>query len=279
MLLTISRYVFILFLTMCLGCASLPINKSVKTRIKKNFLCCKCILFIAPENINDVTCKDKRFYWSATINKELKASMPHSFSFASATPLTKDGYYLTAYHCIDQVRKGEKIWIAVFNSDNPEKLKWDSVKIIWEFPNADIALLHSDIQILHPRAFSKTGKILKKGTVVAQCGIRSGCEFGRTTENVLLDQTSESAVTIRHNARSRMGDSGGPLLNDQGELLGIVTEKALPFLDSLGLSSAIAVRPNPETIKRLIKEDRIQRKTEQNGLCGTANLPRTLKLK
>ena len=202
------------------------------------------------------------------------ASMSPSFSFSSATPLTKDGYYLTAYHCVDQVRKGEKIWIATFNSDNHEKLKWGSVKIIWEFPDADIALLHSDIQVRCHCAFSKTSEILKKGTVVAQCGIRSGCEFGRTTEDVLLDQASESVVIIRHNARTIKGDSGGPLLNDQGELLGIVTEKAWPLLDSLGLSSAIAVRPNLDIIKRVIREDRIQRKTEQSGSCGTANPPR-----
>ena len=59
-----------------------------------------------------------------------------------------------------------------------------------------------------------------------------------------------------HTADTVPGDSGDPLLNIRGELLGIVTERGLPLFDILGLSSCVAVRPNPETIERLIEKDR-----------------------
>ncbi len=220
-------------------------------------------MFIAPD-IEYVTYRDGKLVCGGTVPEEVAASTLAAYAeracLGTATPLTKDGYYLTAYHCVEPLANSEKIWVAAKNPADPEKPKCSSAEIIWKSRDADIALLRSGLEVPSCFVFSKTGEVLTKGTVVAQCGVRSHCQFGRTREDVSLDQPGEQSVVIRHTARSAPGDSGGPLLDVEGKLLGIVTGARV--FDRFRLFSGIAVRPNADAILSLIEKDRAQRETE-----------------
>ena len=241
------------------GCRTTPISPSIKTHCRQNIPGMPCVLFSAPEGIDDVVYKNKRFFWTMTV-KGGQFKGPGEFFFSSATPVAEDGYYLTARHCVEDIPKGVILWIARVNPHNSSP-EWGPVRVIWKSPNADIAILHSNVRTSFHYEFSKSEKALKKGAIVIQLGIRSGCKFGRIADDVIVDKKNAAFSLVRYTANPIKGDSGGPLLNTNGELLGIVSMKEWPILDGIGLSFSVAVRPNSNIIMQLIDSDRKTRKT------------------
>jgi len=265
-----------LSLTVYSGCTTLTVNPSVAARVKEMVSGNRVLVRCGPD-IESVTWRNGSITVRGSVDEELQALLsdgyrPPPVLYGTAIPLTKDGYYLTAYHCVRRVREGEKIWLLGKNRADLEKPRFSSAEIIRKWPDDDIALLRSDLEAPSCFVFSEGG-LLKRGTVVAQCGMKSGYEFGRTRKDVLLDRPHEASVSIRHTAKMIRGDSGGPLLTLEGKLLGISSRYVPDFLEPLGLFSTRAGRPNVDIVQRSIREDRAKRKTEQ-GTAADADKPR-----
>lgn len=146
----------------------------------------------------------------------------------SAVPIDKNGYFLTAKHCI-----GEDLKIICI--DQELNILQKPARIVWQNParddDIDLAVIKADLVPFKSLSLFK-GKLKKIissrlysfgwsniGTFGRQSGEASGLLISAKHE---VDQeTGNHWSVIRHSVPLATGDSGGPLFNDAGDLVGI----------------------------------------------------------
>lgn len=192
-------------------------------------------------------------------------------SAGSAVPVTGDGYFLTAAHTTDDF---SHVMLGV-----PLKSKTFGLaraRVVWRSAPAgegpDFALLHAPLAPFAP--VSMTGlDALRIGLPVLSCGY-SGKSPGPAGGRILsLSQLESDASGARwrwigHSAPVNNGDSGGPVIGSDGQLLGITTSINYRFVLPFGINrhwryQGVAVAPDPDWIQSLIYQDRARRKSKR----------------
>ena len=146
--------------------------------------------------------------------------------------LTADGYIVTNCHVVDSAQS-----ITVLLSDDrsfPAMLVGSDVV-------SDLAVLYIEAGDLTPAEFGDS-TALKVGEPVVAIGDPLGIEYrGTMTDGIISainrDVTVEGRVMtlIQTNAALNSGNSGGPLINQQGQVIGINTIKIGTFSDLAGV--------------------------------------------
>lgn len=146
--------------------------------------------------------------------------------------LTGDGYILTNYHVIEYAAKGNyKISVILYNGDTYE------AKIVgYESDDNDIAVLKIEAAGLNPATLGSSDSMHVGDTVYAvgnplgelaytmTRGMISALDRDITTQ----DSTTRESKTInmfQFDAAVNSGNSGGPVYNEYGEVIGVVTAK------------------------------------------------------
>jgi len=141
--------------------------------------------------------------------------------------VSEDGYILTNYHVIEYAHKGNSTVDVILHDGT----RYDAAIIGAEEDN-DVAVLKIEANDLKPAVFGDSDSLLVGDKVYAVGNPLGELEFSMTTGNVsALDRlisTEENSGAINMfqiDAAVNSGNSGGPVYNDKGEVVGIVTAK------------------------------------------------------
>ena len=169
-------------------------------------------------------------------NIDSVASISCTLSGGSSTGtgviFSKDGYIITNAHVVDGA-----LSISVQLTDG----RIFSASIVGSDEISDLAVLHIDASDLIPAKFGDSGNLRVGDTVVA-IGDPLGVEFrGTYTDGIVsainrdVDMDGRTMTLIQTNAALNSGNSGGPLINCYGQVIGINTMKIGAFTDSAGV--------------------------------------------
>ena len=200
-----------------------------------------------------------------------------SFPLGRAVPLTRDGYYLTAWHVVDE---GE-FYLSNLVSLKPlpvgETVKASEYyrndkhlgRLVWRDEVADLAIVKFDFEplfIFRTRSTSpQIGDQVLSAAVGTNSGllvvgeeraVGSGVGNGpyRTAGKVLNVRSFNSWVRYRSDLVARGGMSGGAVVDAGGDLVGILTQiRAIPFRPPLTTFSML----REAEIGRILTKDRV----------------------
>ncbi len=168
--------------------------------------------------------------------------------------LTEDGLIVTNAHVVEKA--GSISALLTTGEQLPAKLVgMDEI--------SDLAVLRIDAGNLTPATFGDSST-LRIGDVVVAIGDPLGVEFRGTYTNGIISgidrdiETNGRAMTlIQTNAALNSGNSGGPLINCYGQVIGINTMKIGAFTDKAGvegLGFAIPSTTVKEVVDQLISQ-------------------------
>lgn len=172
----------------------------------------------------------------------------------------KDGYIVTNYHVIMNANK------AVVTLKNGSKY---NATLVGTAPDYDIAVLKIApvMHLLKPVNLG-TSKNLKVGQTVYAVGNPFGLDWTMTKGIIsALDRSmyANNGSTIRHmiqtDASINPGNSGGPLLNSQGEVIGVNNMILSPSGANAGIGFSIPIDTVKRVINSIIKKGNYNRPT------------------
>ncbi|HUB24483.1 MAG TPA: serine protease [Tepidisphaeraceae bacterium] len=169
----------------------------------------------------------------------------------SAAAIASDGYFLTAAHCV----RRQPVYLIVYQ---PGGLAIVAARVVWsgppDLPACDLAVLK--VQCAVPAAF---GLAADSEFNIGDCVVTTGA-VGDAAGKLLESDPNDSpggglprTTTLIHDAPLAHGDSGGPLMTLNGNLIGI---EILVRIAYFGPRRGIALRPDPAWLSRLISDDR-----------------------
>lgn len=171
---------------------------------------------------------------------------------------TSDGYIVTNYHVIaDAYTGGYKVSVMLYNGD-----KYDA-KIVGVEEASDIAVLKIAATGLTPATLGDSDKIQVGETVYAignplgelsfsmTSGMVSALDRDITTQDQTTGQTTTNNM-FQIDAAVNEGNSGGPVYDNKGEVVGIVTAK-YSSTGVEGLGFAIPINDVSDIVNQLIK--------------------------
>ncbi|MBR1456881.1 MAG: trypsin-like peptidase domain-containing protein [Oscillospiraceae bacterium] len=140
--------------------------------------------------------------------------------------ISANGYILTNYHVIEYAYE-DKLDITVMTHDGTKYL----ASIVGVEQSNDVAVLKIDADNLKAVTFGNSDAISVGETVYAVGNPLGELEFSMSTghvsalDRVISTEESESINMFQVDAAVNPGNSGGPLYNAQGQVIGIVTAK------------------------------------------------------
>lgn len=184
-------------------------------------------------------------------------------SISSATPsgtfsgtgiiMSEDGYVITNHHVIENAQV-----ISVLTSDNTQ---YDA-QLVGSDETSDIAVLKMDATGLQAAQFGDSTK-LRVGDSVVAIGDPLGVQLRGTMTNGIISAINRDLTVgdrtmtlIQTNAALNNGNSGGPLINCYGQVIGINTMKMSSYYSSAtveGLGFAIPIAVAKPIIDELIE--------------------------
>jgi S1-C subfamily serine protease len=168
---------------------------------------------------------------------------------------------LTNYHVIDGAKQ---ITVMLYNADA------FPADLVGQDPENDIAILkiNAPDSMLFPIQWGDSSN-LKVGQHIVAIGNPFGFERTMTTgiisslnrqiESKVRDRMIKSLIQI--DAALNQGNSGGPLMNSRGELIGMNTAIATRSGDNSGIGFAIPINTIRRVVPQLISTGRVQRPT------------------
>lgn len=172
--------------------------------------------------------------------------------------VTSDGYIVTNYHVIADAYQGDyKVTVMLYNGD-----KFDA-KIVGVEEPSDIAVLKIDAKGLSAATLGNSdnmqvgeqvfaiGNPLGELSFSISSGMVSALDRDITTQDQTTGQTTTNNM-FQIDAAVNEGNSGGPVYNEYGEVIGIVTAK---YSDTgvEGLGFAIPINDVSSIVDELIK--------------------------
>lgn len=184
-----------------------------------------------------------------------RKAAPDNADGGSATPISADGYFLTACHVVAEAG-GRQIFIVHGNRGSLESAP---ARVVWEDETSDLALLHSALHTPNYYEWTPGNQWLPIGTPIMHAGIATGFESepGKLTSAIPPSRSFHRFSRFKHDIPLRPGDSGGPVLDAKGRLIGI--NSAVEFLVPMETAFFIESegnRPDPTYIQKLIERDR-----------------------
>ena len=140
--------------------------------------------------------------------------------------ISEDGYILTNYHVVENAHTAN-LDIQVITADGTEY----TAKIVGVEPNNDIAVLKVEAQGLNAAALGNSDDLRVGDEIYAVGNPLGELEFSMSSghvsalDRVINTQESERINMFQIDAAVNEGNSGGPVYNAMGEVVGIVTAK------------------------------------------------------
>ena len=141
--------------------------------------------------------------------------------------ISSDGYIITNYHVIEEAYEGN-FDINVMTHDGTKYI----ATVVGTEQDNDIAVLKIDAEGLNPVTFGDSDELAVGDTVYAVGNPLGELEFSMSTGHVSAKDraitTEESTTPInvfQIDAAVNSGNSGGPVYNDYGQVVGIVNAK------------------------------------------------------
>lgn len=195
----------------------------------------------------------------STQNLETIFGVVESGGTGSGVIVDRDGYILTNSHVIlDGKAKSIKVVLSDDSSEDAE--------VIWHDKNLDLAVIKINKSGLTPVELGDSDDV-----VIGQTAIAIGNPLGLTlsrsvTAGVISGvnrkiQTSNNNIVenlLQTDAAINQGNSGGPLLNDKGELIGINTIK-ISGQTTEGLGFAIPINTAKEIMHSILENKDAQK--------------------
>lgn len=195
----------------------------------------------------------------------------------SGVVVSSDGYILTNNHVVD---KADNIYIRTHDNKKVQ------AKVIGTDPKTDIAVIKVEVKNLKPIAIGDSDA-LRVGEWVIAIGSPLGENLARTVTQGIVSAKGRANVGladyedfIQTDAAINPGNSGGPLVNINGELVGINTAIASRTGGFQGIGFAVPSNMARQIMQSLIKTGKVTR-----GWLGVTiqdvdeNIAKGLKLK
>lgn len=180
----------------------------------------------------------------------ISCTMPGGSSSGTGVVLTENGYLVTNAHVVEGAAG-----ICVRLSDEREF----PARIIGLDEVSDLAVLRISADGLKPAQFGDSANLRVGDTVVA-IGDPLGVEYRGTYTNGIIsgidrdvDLDGRSMTLIQTNAALNSGNSGGPLINCYGQVIGINTMKIGAFTDRAGVEGLGFAIPSA-TVKTIVDQ-------------------------
>lgn len=176
----------------------------------------------------------------------------------SGSVLDKQGLILTNYHVIEGARE---IRVTLFDGESY------AAALVGQDPVNDIAVLKIDApeEVLHPVQFGDSSR-LRVGQKVYAIGNPFGLERTMTIgiisslNRVLPSRSGRTMKSIiQIDAALNRGNSGGPLFDSSGRLIGMNTAIASSTGENTGVGFAIPVAAIQRVVPQLVKNGRVIR--------------------
>lgn len=185
---------------------------------------------------------------------------------------SSDGYIITNHHVIEGATK-----VTVILSDNTEY----EAEVIGSDSISDIAVLKitpAESVTLIPMELGNSDELVVGEPVVA-IGCPAGVEFiGTVTDGIVsainrnieitddYGNVQKNMTLIQTNATINHGNSGGPLINSRGQVIGINTLKLSSNYEGIGFS--IPMNGATPIIKQLIEHGQVVERTDEDFAYG-----------
>ena len=203
-------------------------------------------------------------------------------SFGSAIPIAKDGYFLTAGHIVRDASSLTLVAFSLQENGDPQAQK-ATARIVWAPDQSgrapDIAVVHTRLGPLTPFALTANAPQVDSPIVTAGWplglfdsfpgGSRIAAGRIMTVDRQPAQSSLPSFVIVRHDAPLVSGDSGGPVVDLEGNLIGINDSYRFSFWQGLVVAvgcappppaalgySAKATMPDSSWLRELIQRDR-----------------------
>ena len=176
-------------------------------------------------------------------------------SFGSGFIISPDGFVLTNHHVIDGASE-----VIVHLADRRE-LK---ARVVGSDPNSDIAVLKIEAQNLPVLRLSDS-RNLKPGQWVVAIGSPFGFDHSVTAGVVSglgrpsMDNAQRYVPFIQTDVAINRGNSGGPLLNTSGEVVGINSQIFSNSGGYMGVSFAIPIEVAMNSVRQIQKTGKVAR--------------------
>ena len=180
----------------------------------------------------------------------ITTTSPSTTATGTGVILTEDGYIVTNCHVVEngvsisaQLTDGRVLSAMLVGADSV----------------SDLAVLRVDAEGLTPAQFGDSDSLRVGDTVVA-IGDPLGVKFrGTYTDGIIsgigrdMDVNGRTMTLIQTNAALNSGNSGGPLINCYGQVIGINTMKIGAFTDSAGVEGLGFAIPS-STVKDVVEQ-------------------------
>ncbi len=178
----------------------------------------------------------------------VSSQLSNGTSTGTGIVMTSDGYIITNAHVVDGAQK-----ISVILSDGSE----NAATLIGEDTRTDVAVLKINVSGLTAAEFGDSDSIVVGESVVA-IGNPLGFNFaGSVTDGIISGLNREVIIEDRKmnlmqtNAAINSGNSGGPLVNMYGQVIGITSAKVSTYFAE-GMCFAIPINIAVPIVEDLI---------------------------
>ncbi len=164
--------------------------------------------------------------------------------------ISDSGYIVTNHHVVENAES-----VSVKLTDE----RVYSASVVGKDEVSDLAVLYIKAENLTPAEFGDSS-VLRVGDSVAAIGDPLGAEFRGTLTNGIVSAINRDVTTggrtltlIQTNAALNSGNSGGPLINCYGQVIGINTLKIGAFTDDAGVEGLGFAIPST-TVKEIVEQ-------------------------